>query len=87
MRDGTWAVDARRVIGEALAAGEAAGLAGAELRKFVAARYPYGARECWPYKVWLREVRRAFPRLSREALVHSRELEAMPLMRAMGVSE
>jgi hypothetical protein len=57
-----WRDKARAVIAAALAEGEARGLAGKALGRFVAGRYPFGLRENHPYHIWLSEMRRAFGR-------------------------
>lgn len=50
-----WRNQSRKVILAALDSGRAAGLEGNVLVKHVDAQYPFGLRECHPYKIWLDE--------------------------------
>lgn len=55
----TWRESANRAIVAALEQGEAAGLEGAALEKYVRANgYPFGERAMHPYKIWCSEVNR-----------------------------
>lgn len=56
IRERTWRSTAVRVVREVLA--RTAGQSPAEIRKALAAAYPFGERRYWPYKVWLSEVAR-----------------------------
>jgi hypothetical protein len=47
-----WSAIARRVIAEVDAAN--ATLPPAERLKVIDAAYPFGERDCWPYKAWLK---------------------------------
>jgi hypothetical protein len=58
-----WRARARTVIGEAIAAGQAAGEDLAAITRRIDAAYPFGPREHWPYKVWLNERSHALDRL------------------------
>ena len=53
-----WRKLARNVIRQALAEPEAEGLTGKELRDYVNKKYPFGAREYYPYKIWLEEMKK-----------------------------
>lgn len=56
MADG-WAEKAMATIDRARAEGETAGLSGKDLLGHIDAAYPFGPRDYWPYKAWLRARR------------------------------
>lgn len=58
----SWRDKARAAITRAMREGRDMGLAGESLERHVRSRYPFGEREHHPYKIWLDEVRRHFPR-------------------------
>lgn len=58
----TWRERSWRHVQAAVAEGEARGLDGKDLEKFVRSEYPFGIREHWPYKVWCDVVKEAFGR-------------------------
>lgn len=66
---GTWRARARVVLREVFAE-LPEGATVKEARKAVRDAYPFGLRECYPYKVWLDESRRwmaqRFPELRKE---------------------
>lgn len=53
-----WRQEARRALLAALAEARALGLDPSQTLALVDHRYPFGAREHWPYRVWLEERRR-----------------------------
>jgi hypothetical protein len=62
-RTSTWYVESLRVIAAALEDARARGLDDAATLAHVDAQYPYGLREHWPYKQWLRARRKLCRRL------------------------
>jgi hypothetical protein len=58
MKVSPWARKAAEVIRAALAEGQAAGLSGRALERYVSEQYPFGERAMHPYKVWLSVFRR-----------------------------
>ena len=56
-----WKKAARETIDQALNEGRREGLEGRDLERHVRSQYPFGLRKHWPYKVWLKEIRRVFP--------------------------
>lgn len=57
MKHVSWADRARQVIGKVMQANP--GVEGAELKKLLSAAYPFGERAYHPYKMWLKEVKKA----------------------------
>ena len=49
----TWSRRAQIAVSSALDEGRGLGLEGKALEKFVSDAYPFGSRECYPYKIWL----------------------------------
>ncbi len=60
MPSDTWREHAFRALHEAHGQAVRAGLTGRELVKALDAAYPFGTRECWPYKAWLGARRKFF---------------------------
>lgn len=60
-----WGEHARAVIAEAVARGLEVGEGLPAITARIDAAYPFGPREHWPYKVWLRERRRVIGELAR----------------------
>lgn len=54
----SWREEAAPIVRRAILDGQAQGLSGSELRRFVSERYPFGERAMHPYKIWLSEVAR-----------------------------
>ena len=52
----TWRMKARPIIARVLA--ETRGQPEKEIRRALAASYPFGERRMYPYKAWLSEIRR-----------------------------
>lgn len=56
----SWTANAIEVIAQAIAQGRKLSETNEQIRRRVDAAYPFGAREYWPYKAWLKERRRLF---------------------------
>ena len=66
----SWRSVANHAIKEAIDEGLRAGLSGPELEKHVRAEgYPFGERAMHPYKIWLSEMNRLFPRKKHKPIV------------------
>lgn len=60
MTTNTWRATARAVIQQALEEAERQGLSPEATKAYTNSRYPFGAREHHPYKIWLSEMQRTF---------------------------
>ena len=60
MAQRTWRDEAKAAIKKALREAEAQGLDAEATRAYVNSKYPFGAREYHPYKMWLSEMKATF---------------------------
>jgi hypothetical protein len=58
----TWREAAKATIQRAREEAQAQGLDAEATKRYVNARYPFGERAYHPYKIWLDEMERAFPK-------------------------
>ena len=58
----SWRDRAREEIRKLIEQGKSLGIEGPALERFVRSQYPFGLREHHPYKIWLDEMRRHFPK-------------------------